>query len=120
MDGRFNASLRAGKNTRLQLNTIYVGPTVTAQGEREGMWGMNLSARQDFLKKKLSATVQVRDIFDTMNYNFTSGGLNFNSTQLRDRESQIVLFTLSYRVNNYQPDRKNQRSREGLDIEDEM
>ena len=114
IDGRLNANFSMGSNTRFQLNTILRGPTVTAQGERDGMWGMNLSVRQDFMDKRFSATLQVRDIFDTMNFRSTSIGENFTSVNLRDRESQIFLFTLSYKINNYRP-KRNERGAGGFD-----
>ncbi|HBH22743.1 MAG TPA: hypothetical protein DDY13_04900 [Cytophagales bacterium] len=106
VDGRLNATWKAAKNTRLQLNTIWMGPTVTAQGERQGMYGFNVSVRQDMFKNKLSATLQARDIFDTMNFEYTSNGTNFTSTSFRDRESQIIMLTLSFKINNYRPDRR--------------
>jgi hypothetical protein len=98
--------MRAGENTRFQMNTIIRGPSITAQGDRDGMWGLNISARQDFFEKKFAATVQVRDIFDTMNFRYTQNGENFQTRNFRDRESQIVLLSLSYKINNYRQDRR--------------
>ena len=78
--GRMNATIKFSPESRLQLTGFYRGPSVSAQGDQKGMVFTNLSYRQDFMKKKLSATLSVRDVLGTMKMQGTSYGDNFKST----------------------------------------
>lgn len=100
-DGKLNFDMKLAKNTRFQLMGIYRGPTVSAQGSRDGMYFANGSLKQDFMKNKLSATLQVQDIFGTMKFSGSSYGTNFENQYTFKRESQIVQLTLSYKLNNF-------------------
>ncbi len=99
---RLSARFKLHKNTRMELRASYRGPSITAQGTREGMFTSDVGARQDLFKRKLSLTLQVRDIFGTMKYDFTSSedGVFYEHTTFT-RESQIFIFSLSYRFNNF-------------------
>jgi len=103
---RFNNTLRFGKTTRVQLNGMYNSPTVTAQGERNGFFMVNLAVKQDFYKNKLSATFQVRDVFATMNHSSVYEGDDFYSYTYYDPKSPTITLTLAFKINNYRPDRK--------------
>ncbi|NOR87818.1 MAG: TonB-dependent receptor [Bacteroidales bacterium] len=116
---RFNHTFKIKKTTKIQINSMYNGASVTAQGETSGYYMVNFAIRQDFMDKKMSATFQVRDIFSTAKHEFTSSGPDFYNYSEYDRESPIVTLTLSYRFNNYKPDRKS-RSNGGDDEMDEM
>ena len=110
-DGKLNFDLKIAKNTRMQIMGIYRGPTVSAQGQRDGMFFSNASVKQEFWKNKMSATLQVQDIFGTMKFSGTSYGPNFENQFKFKRESQIVQLTLSYKINNF----KNKPSKDGPD-----
>jgi len=110
-DSRFNANFRITPSTKLQFQGFYQGPTVTAQGKREDFLMTSAAVKQDFFKEKLSATLQIRDIFGTASSSFTNVGDNFYDTISMKRESQVVMLTLSYRINNY----KKQNGRNGDD-----
>ena len=100
-DGKLNFDVKLAKNTRMQLMGIYRGPTVSAQGQRDGMYFANASVKQEFFNNKLAATLQVQDIFGTMKFSGTSYGSNFENRFIYKRESQIVQLTLSYKINNF-------------------
>ncbi|MFP4060905.1 MAG: TonB-dependent receptor domain-containing protein [Bacteroidales bacterium] len=119
-DMRLNTTARLSPTTRFQVNGFYFGPTVTAQGERDGFWGMNAAFRQDFLKRTLSATLQVRNIFGSMRYSFNTSGPGFRNDIIFTRESQIVMLTLSYKINNYKNREKgtNGEGGGGMNMED--
>jgi outer membrane receptor protein involved in Fe transport len=106
---RLNATFNISTKTRLQLTGFYNGPSVTAQGEREEFYYANIALRQDFLDRKLSATLQVRDIFGTMKYEFTSNGEGFESMVRFTREPQVVMLSLSYKLNNFKQRRGQNR-----------
>ncbi|MBL7968180.1 MAG: TonB-dependent receptor [Prolixibacteraceae bacterium] len=104
--GRLNATVKFNSDSRLQLTGFYRGPSVSAQGDQKGMVFTNLSYRQDFLKKKLSATLSVRDVLGTMKMEGTSFGDDFKSTFKMQREPRVLMLTLSYKINNYKMDKQ--------------
>lgn len=104
--GRLNATVKFSMDSRMQITGFYRGPSVSAQGDQKGMFFTNLSYRQDLLKRKLSATLSVRDLFGTMRMEGTSSGLGFKSTSKMTREPRVVMLTLSYKINNYKMDRQ--------------
>jgi outer membrane receptor protein involved in Fe transport len=105
-NSRLNNTIRIGKSTRLQLNGMYNSPTVSAQGEREGFFMTNIALRQSFLKNKIAATLQVRDIFGTMSHSSTYEGDGFYSWYDFQPNTPLVSLTLSFKINNYKPDRR--------------
>jgi hypothetical protein len=96
-----NTTFQITPTTRLQTNMAYRSKSATAQGTRNGFYYMNLALRQDFFKRKLSATLQFRDIFGTVKRDFTNIGENFTQHILMQREPRVVTLTLSYKINNY-------------------
>lgn len=104
--GRLNATVKFTSDSRLQITGFYRGPSVSAQGDQKGMAFANVSYRQDFLKKKLTATLSVRDVFGTMKMQRTSYGENFNLNFRMTREPRVLMLTLSYKINNYKVSRE--------------
>jgi outer membrane receptor protein involved in Fe transport len=100
-DSRCNLNFRITPTTRLQVQGFYQGPSVTAQGSREDFLMTSAAIKQDFFKEKLSATLQIQDIFGTGSFNFTNEGPNFYDSINMKRESQVVRLTLGFRINNY-------------------
>lgn len=98
---RLNATFNITSKTRFQLTGFYNGPSVTAQGERKALYFASAALRQDLFDRKLSAVLQVRDIFGTMKYEFTSGGPGLENTVRFTREPQVVMLSLSYKLNNF-------------------
>lgn len=104
--GRLNATVKFSADSRMQLTGFYRGPSVSAQGDQKGMMFTNISYRQDFMKKKLSATLSVRDVLGTARFEGTSFGDNFKSTFRMQREPRVLMLTLSYKINNYKMDKQ--------------
>ncbi len=97
---RINSSFKLKWGTRIQLTGFYAGPSVTAQGDREAFYDINVALRQDFMKRKASLTLQVRDIFKTREFAFSTSGQDFYIYNKFTRESQVVTLSLTYRLNN--------------------
>jgi outer membrane receptor protein involved in Fe transport len=104
--GRLNATVKLTPESRVQLTSFYRSSSVSAQGDQKGTTFTNLSYRQDFMKKKLSATLSMRDVFGTMKMQGTSSGDNFKSTFKMTRDPRVLMLTLSYKINNYKVDRQ--------------
>lgn len=105
--GRLNLSFKMPKEFRAQLTGMYRGPSVTAQGRREGNFTVNAALRKDFFNKRFSATLSARDIFATNRREMESSGTGFYAYDNYQREAPIVFLNLSYIINNYKnkPDR---------------
>ena len=104
--GRLNTTIKFSPNSRLQITGNYRGPSVSAQGDQKSMLFTNLSYRHEFMKKKLTATVSVRDVLGTAKFEGTSFGDNFKSSFRMQREPRVVMLTLSYKINNYKMDKQ--------------
>jgi len=113
-NARLNNTIRLGKTTRVQFNGMYNSQTASAQGTREGFFMTNLAVRQSFYQNKLAATLQVRDLFGTMQHSAESQGPDFYSYYDFQPNTPLVTLTLSLKLNNYKPDRKK-RSSNGID-----
>ncbi len=105
--GRVNTTFRFSDNSRMQIQGFFRGPSVSAQGDRDAMIFTNVSYRQDFMKKKLTATVSVRDPFGTARFEGESYGDNFKRWFRWEREPRVVMLTLSYKLNNFKEDRNS-------------
>jgi outer membrane receptor protein involved in Fe transport len=116
---RMNSVFKLPWGTRLQFTAMYNAPSIEPQGTEGHMFMTGFAFRQDFLKRKLSATLQMRDIFNTMSRTSTSFGPGWTRTNDFHRNGQILVLTLSYKFNNFKQERKqeevNQRDFGGED-----
>lgn len=103
-----NANVMPIKGTRLQLTGFYNSPSITHQGTSSSVYGMNVALNQEFFEKQLNITLSVRDVFKTMVYSFEAFDEGSSTDFTYNMEQQIVMLTLSYRINNYQNRRKEE------------
>ena len=106
---RLNNTFSFKTNTRIQLTGFYTAPSVRAQGTRGAFYFANIAVRQDFLNKKLSLTLQFNDMFNTMGHNFTSETNTFYTYSEFTRQGQVLMFSVTYRINNYKDKRSKGR-----------
>ncbi len=112
-DLRFTSTFRVHKFTRMQLNFIYNGPSVTSQGTMSAFYGLNFTLKQEFFKQRFAVTVNVQDILNSMKYKFVTNTPNYHAVLAGDYQSPIVIVNLIYKINNFV--RKN-RPTETMDI----
>ena len=115
---RVNNTVKIGSLTRIQIIGIYNSPAVLSQEERAGFFMTNVAFKQSFPGKKLSATIQVRDIFSTAHYEVISDGVGFHSHSEFDRKSPVFMLTLNYNFNNYKPKRERDERQEEFEDEE--
>ena len=106
-NGRLNTTFKLAENSRLQINSFYRSPSVSAQGESKAMFFSNVSYRQVFFDKKLTATLSIQDPLRTARFERESYGENFKTWFKFEREPRVVMLTLSYKLNNFKEDRRN-------------
>ena len=100
-NSRFNSTFRFKTGTQLQLTGFYRAPDITSQGNRKGFFFTNVGLRQEFFKRSLIASLQVRDMLGMAKFEFNTSGPGYSQHIKRQRESQIVTLSLSYKINNY-------------------
>jgi outer membrane receptor protein involved in Fe transport len=98
---RLDNTFKLNKMFRLQIHGQYNGPSITSQGKHFEYYELNAGLRADMLSNKLSAVIQVRDIFSTHRHRFESEGPGFYNYGERTTAGPIFSLSLSYRINNY-------------------
>ncbi|MCK4350766.1 MAG: outer membrane beta-barrel protein, partial [Candidatus Krumholzibacteria bacterium] len=111
-------TFKIGMSTRIQINGMYNSERVSSQGTIFANYMVNAAVKQDFLNRKLSATLQVRDLFATGKHEHLFEGPDFYSKSLFTHDAPIVMLTLTYNFNNYKPDRKRNGEREEFEEEE--
>ncbi len=94
---RGNFNYRLLPTTSLQISGMYMSPNKQPQGSFQGMNTVDIGIRHEFLKGKLSLSINVTDIFDIREFEIRNFGEGFDFYQLRKRESRVGNFNLSYR-----------------------
>lgn len=102
-----NNNFEVAKNTRIRLEAYYVGPSVSTQGKVNDYFYVNLTARQQFFKRRLTASLSVKDIFSTAEYINTQNITNMTSLTKIYPRSPLVALSLSYTINNFRMQRKD-------------
>ncbi|RKS55358.1 outer membrane receptor protein involved in Fe transport [Gillisia mitskevichiae] len=82
----------------------------------EPQYGVSLGLRKTFLNDRLSATVNVEDLFDTYNIPLRSNYLNQDNSFFAMPESRSIRFGLLYKFGNFKL-RDNQRALEAVEKE---
>ena len=70
------------------------------------------AVKQSLIKDKLSLTVNGMDLFQGRKREMMLSGSGFENYILRQRESPVITFSLSYTINNYENGRRKGQDRE--------
>ncbi|MDR2764141.1 MAG: TonB-dependent receptor family protein [Tannerella sp.] len=105
----FNNNFDVAKNTRLRLESYFVGPSVSTQGRVDEFFYFNLSARRQLFGRKLAATLNVRNLFSTARYVDVKNGANLDSRTVIYPRSPLVTLSLSYTFNNFKSQKKEEK-----------
>lgn len=117
--GRISNTFKLKKNMQLQLDGNYNSASITSQGKRDAFYMLNAAYRVDMFDRKLSAVVQVRDLFNTAQHAFLTEDPDFYNYREFGHKSSMFSFTLSYRLNNFMQKRGRRNGNGGDDIEEE-
>lgn len=109
---RLNTTVALTPNTRFQFSGNYM-KFVDAQSESDPFMFISASLRQDFLDKKMSLTLQARNLFKASNLKIKTSGSNFNADALIKPESPVFTLMFSYNFNNF---KRTQGPNDNIDI----
>ena len=104
-----NNNLDIAKDTRMRLEAYYVGPMVSTQGRVNGYFYLNATVRQQLLKRKLTASLVVTDVFSTAKYIQTRSSVGLESLSKIYPQSPLFTLTLTYTFNNFKSQNKAER-----------
>jgi len=113
-DVTLNNSLDVAKNTRIQLDANFVGPSVTTQGKTDSFWYVNLAVRQHLINRKLAAILSFRDVFNSARYTSNINTSNLKSVTHIRPSYPLLTLTLNYTFNNFKA--KNAQTRTNHDL----
>lgn len=98
---RLNGKLKLPAGIKFQASVFYSGPSVSLQGRRKAMFFSSFAAQKDFLDKKLSVSLSLKDPFGTAKHAFvTETGTYYSEGEFR-RESPVFGINISYIINNF-------------------
>nr|WP_321410433.1 TonB-dependent receptor [uncultured Carboxylicivirga sp.] len=117
---RLSNTFKVRKNMQLQLDGNYNSATVTAQGRNEDSYMINAAYRLDMMDRKLSAVLQVRDVFNTGRMIRINEDPDFYNYSENRRNAPMFSFTLSYRLNNFAQKRGKRGGDNGEGMEEEF
>lgn len=110
------------KKLDVQLSSFYRSGNVLIQGRRSGMFSVNTGLRYKILNDKLIASLNVRDIFNTMGFKVFMEDPTFRFNMERKWASRVVTLGLVWQINpeRMPRDRERRRSRDDVSSDDDM
>jgi hypothetical protein len=112
-DFTINNQFRIRRNTRIQLDGYFVGPTVTTQGRNESFWFANLAVRQQFTPN-FQSTLSFRNIFNSARHKSTISTPDLTSITVIHPVYPVIQLSVSYTFNNFR--RSDQQARDARDL----
>ncbi|MBN2727710.1 MAG: TonB-dependent receptor [Bacteroidales bacterium] len=103
--GMFN--IKATPNTNIQLSGFYNAKAKEQQGIRKEQGMISMSLRQDFMKKKLSLTLNFQDIFNIFKWEYNITEPTYTTSMNFIPPYPQLSLALSYKINNYKPSQGN-------------
>ncbi len=117
---RINTTVKLNKSTQIQLFSRYNSKRVTPQGYDKSSYSTDVAFRKEFLNRKLTGVFQVRDIFSQNRRASVSESRDFYEYSYRDFNGPFFTLTLTYRFNNYKPDKSSRGNASGFGGEEEF
>lgn len=93
--------------TSVQFGAFYHGPSISLEGTSEGMFMTFAGVRQSFLKRQLTASLSVQDLFMTMGHKHTSSTDYLYTVSEFYSLHPTISLTITYNIRGYK-DKKNQ------------
>lgn len=118
--GRLNNTFNLPANFNVQVSANYRGGMKTAQSERKGVYGVDLSINKDLFNDNATITASVRDLFDTRRMEFTSFGEDFYMESTNRWNVRSFNLTFTYRFNQSKRDARKQERQEAGEMDMEM
>lgn len=110
---RAMSSMKFKNGYNIQISGFYRAPEQFIQGDFSGFSFIDVSVKKSVLKNKGSVTLNLRDAFDTREFNFSLVGPTFTQERYRKRESRNLFVTFSYNFGKLESGRDRRKGRSG-------
>lgn len=110
-NARMIANVALPSSFSLQLTGSYNSRQLVAQGHRNSNYSLDAGLRKSFLDKKISVSVNGRDLLNSRKWKTETSGAGFTQYTENWRTGRTVQCTLTYSFGNMKMGRKGQRSR---------
>ena len=94
--GKISSTMNVWKGLEIQLIGRYRGPRITTQGERDGYGTLDITLKQDILKKKGTISFSANDLTNTVKRASTVNGDGFTTISESKRETRVFWLSFSY------------------------
>lgn len=111
-NGRLNATVELTKIQQLQITYMQMGAGPTGQGVRKPMGGLDLGYKVDLMKRHLSISARLSDVFKTRQFGFIQDRPGVYIDFERYRESRIFFVNVQYRFGQQNNERKGRGGRQ--------
>lgn len=95
--GSFSCNFNFTSSTMLQLNSNFRSARLTPQGNQRPNYVVNLGLRQDMLEDKLSLTLTISDIFNSLKRENNIDIACLVQNSISSRKARIIYFGATYR-----------------------
>lgn len=106
------ANVALPASVSLQVTGGYNSRQLIAQGHRKSNYTVDAGIRKAFLDRKLSLSINARDIFNSRKWKTQTSGEGFEQYTENWRTGRTVGFTLTYSFGNLKPSRNKQQRQE--------
>lgn len=113
-DANSNTIIKFTPTTRFQMRLGYRGPSVRAQGTREGTLFTSAGIRQDLFKRKANITLNVRNLFGTMRREGTIETPDMYEYYLREYEFPSARLNFTFYLNK-KPENRKRNGNNGME-----
>lgn len=110
---RAMSSMKFKNGYNIQISGFYRAPEQFIQGDFSGFSFIDVSVKKSVFKNKGSITLNLRDAFDTREFNFDLVGPTFTQARYRKRESRNLFVTFSYNFGKLESGRDRRKGRSG-------
>ncbi|SMO76706.1 Outer membrane receptor proteins, mostly Fe transport [Saccharicrinis carchari] len=111
---RVNQTLKINLLTQVQGNWRYYSKRITSQGIYQPVYTFDMALRRDFHKRKVTAVMELRDVFSTNNRENSNRGDGFSDHYFQKIHTPVLTFVITYRFNNYKPFKNRLAGNESL------
>ena len=111
--GNIMANFMLSKTFSGQITGEYESAELIAQGRENAKYSIDLGVRQTFMDRKLSLSLNVRDLLNSDRNNTTTSGSGFTQNTSSYFHGRMVGVTLSYNFGNMKPKPGDMKKKEG-------
>jgi outer membrane receptor protein involved in Fe transport len=111
--GNILANFMLSKTFSGQITGEYESAQLIAQGKENAKYSLDLGVRQTFMDRKLSVSLNVRDLLNSDRDNSTTSGSGFRQNSSSYFHGRMVGVTLSYNFGNMKPKPGEMKKKEG-------